>query len=72
MFSGLPALKRICRHSGDAYSLPIRENGDCCGAMDNGCIHYGLYTSISGQGGYLDIAVILVLEDFSKGRLVKT
>ena len=22
------------RHSGDAYSLPIRKNGDCCGVLD--------------------------------------
>ena len=35
------------RHSEDAYSLPIRKNGDCCGVVDNGCIHYGLNASIS-------------------------
>ena len=37
----------------DAYTLPMRKNSDCCGVVDNGCIHYGFYTCISGQGGYL-------------------
>ena len=36
----------------------------------NGCIHYGLYTSINGQGGYLNVTVTLALKGFSKGRLV--
>ena len=57
-------------HSG--YALSMRKNGDCCGVVGNGCIHYGFYTSISGLGGYLDVAVILGMEDFLKGRLVNT
>ena len=32
----------------DAYTLPMRKNSDCCGVVDNGCIHYGFYTCISG------------------------
>ena len=52
------------RHSEDAYSLPIRKNGDCCGVVDNGCIHYGLNASISGQGGCLDIIVIYTRNQF--------
>ena len=60
------------RHSRNDYSLAIRKNGDCCGLLGNGCIYSGLSTSISGQSGYLDIVVILALEDFSKGRLVKS
>ena len=36
------------RHSRDAYFLPIKKNGDCCGVVGNGCNQYGLYTSISG------------------------
>ena len=52
------------RHSEDAYSLPIRKNGDCCGVVDNGCIHYGLDASISGQGGCLDIIMIYTRNQF--------
>ena len=55
----------------DAYCLSLRKNGGCCGVVDNGCIHYGLYTSISGYGGYLNVVVILALEGLSKGRLIK-
>ena len=50
--------------------MPLRKNYDCGGVVDNGCIHYGLYTNISGEGGHLDVVVILALEDFLKGRLV--
>ena len=39
----------LYRYSGDTYSLPKRKTGDCCGVVDNSCIHYyWLATSISG------------------------
>ena len=42
-------LKGICnRYSGNAYSFPMRKNADCFGLVDNGCIYYGLYRSLSG------------------------
>ena len=42
-----------------------------CWVLNDGFIHYGLYTSISGLGGYPYIVAILALEDFSKRRLLK-
>ena len=38
----------LYRYSGGAYALPMRKIGDYCGVVDNGCIHYGLYISVSG------------------------
>ena len=40
--------KYLYRYSEDAYSLPVRVYGDCCGVIDNCCFHYESYTSISG------------------------
>ena len=58
-------IKRISyRHSEDAYSLQKWKNDDCCGVVDNGCIHYGLHASISGQGECLDIVVIYTRNQF--------
>ena len=41
-------INNLHRHSRDAYSLPIKKNGDCCGVVNCSCNHYGLYTSSSG------------------------
>lgn len=46
-FTGEIEKKNIIQTFWDAYSVPVRKNGDYCGVVDNGCIHYRLYESIS-------------------------
>ena len=48
VFMNKQFINNLYRHPQDAYSLPIKENGDCYGLVDSRCNHYGLYTSISG------------------------